>query len=99
MKHEGSDSGVEGLSCLDMDSSRWVWSVGKKEFSKKLSKIPLPSAGVVCANKPPAAMLSFRADFIVGVLPSGSPRGIPRRVVMSWDSSKSERDGARNTRI
>ena len=76
-----------------------VWSVGKKEFSKKLSKISLPSAGVVCANKPPAAMLSFRADFIVGVLPSGSPRGIPRRVVMSWDSSKSERDGARNTRI
>jgi hypothetical protein len=64
VKHEGSDSGVEGLSCLDMDSSRWVWSVGKKEFSKKLSKIPLPSAGVICANKPPAAMSSFRADFM-----------------------------------
>ena len=101
MKDESSDSIVERLSWLDVDSFRRgsPWLVGKEEFSKKLSKIPLPSAGVVCANKPPAAMLSFRADFIVGVLPSGSPRGIPRRVVMSWDSSKSERDGARNTRI
>ena len=35
----------------------------------------------------------------VGVLLSGSPRGIPRRVVMSRDSPRSERDGARNTRI
>ena len=35
----------------------------------------------------------------VGVLPSGSPRGIPRRVVMSRDSPRSEHDGARNTRI
>ena len=35
----------------------------------------------------------------VGVLPSGSPRGIPRRVVMSTDSPTSERDGAWNTRI
>ena len=35
----------------------------------------------------------------VGVLPSGSPRGIPRRVVTSRDSPRSERDGARNTRI
>ena len=35
----------------------------------------------------------------VGVLPSGSPRGIPRRVVMSRNSPRSERDGARNTRI
>ena len=35
----------------------------------------------------------------VGVLPSGSPRGIPRNVVMSRDSPRSERDGARNTRI
>ena len=34
-----------------------------------------------------------------GVLPSGSPRGIPRRVVMSRDSPGSECDGARNTRI
>ena len=38
--------------------------VGKEEFSKKLSKIPLPSTGVVCANEPPAAMSSFRADFM-----------------------------------
>ena len=64
VKDESSDSGVEGLSCLDMDSSRWVWSVGKKEFSKKLSKIPLPSAGVVCANEPPAAMSRSRANFM-----------------------------------
>ena len=35
----------------------------------------------------------------VGVLPLGSPRGILRRVVMSRDSLRSERDGARNTRI
>ena len=42
----------------------FLWSVGKKEFSKKLSKIPLPSAGVVCANEPPAAMSSLRADSI-----------------------------------
>ena len=35
----------------------------------------------------------------VGVLLSGSPRGIPRRVVISRDSLRSERDGARNTRI
>ena len=35
----------------------------------------------------------------VGVLPSSSPRGIPRRVVMSRGSPRSERDGARNTRI
>ena len=36
---------------------------------------------------------------IVGVLPSGSPRGILRRVVMNRDSPRSERDGARNIRI
>ena len=35
----------------------------------------------------------------VSVLPSGSSRGIPRRVVMSRDSLGSELDGARNTRI
>ena len=35
----------------------------------------------------------------VGVLPSGSPRVIPRRVVMSRNSLRSERDGARNTKI
>ena len=37
---------------------------------------------------------------IVSVLPSGSLRGIPRRVVVSRDSPRSKRDGgARNTRI
>ena len=41
---------------------------------------------------------STRQRVSVGVLPSGSPRGIPRRVVMSRDSSESERDGARNTK-
>jgi len=35
----------------------------------------------------------------VGVSPSGSPRGILRRVVVGRDSPGSERDGARNTRI
>ena len=64
MKDESSDSIVERLSWLDADSF-WrgsLWSVGKKEFSKKLSKIPLPSARVVCANEPSAAMSSLRAD-------------------------------------
>ena len=32
-------------------------------------------------------------------LPSDSSRGIPRRVVVSRDSLRSECDGARNTRI
>ena len=35
----------------------------------------------------------------VGVLPSGSPRGTPRRVVVGRASPRSELDGARNTRI
>ena len=34
----------------------------------------------------------------VGVLPSGSLRGIPRRVLMSRDSSRSECIGARNNK-
>jgi len=37
-------------------------SVGKEEFPKKLSKIALPSTGVRCANEPPAAKSSLRAD-------------------------------------
>ena len=47
-----------------MDSFRWgsPQSVGKEEFPKKLSKIALPSAGVRCANEPPTAKLSLRAD-------------------------------------
>ena len=47
-----------------MDSFWWgsPRSVGKEEFPKKLSKIALPSAGVRCANEPPAAKLSLRAD-------------------------------------
>ena len=36
--------------------------MGKEEFPKKLSKIALPSAGVWCANEPPAAKSSLRAD-------------------------------------
>jgi hypothetical protein len=47
----------------------------------------------------PAADNTNGASRAVGVLLSGSPRGIPRRVVMSRDSMRSERDGARNTRI
>ena len=43
--------------------------------------------------------LDSRVVDLVGVLLSSSPRGIPRRVVMSRDSPRSERDGARNTRI
>ena len=66
MKDEGSDSGVERLSWLDMDPTRRgsPWSLGKEEFSKKLSKIFLPSAGVVCANDPPAVLSRFRADLM-----------------------------------
>ena len=47
----------------------------------------------------PAADNTNDASRAIGVLLSGSPRGIPRRVVMSRDSTRSERDGARNTRI
>ena len=66
MKDESSDSIVERLSWLDADSFRRgsPWLVGKEEFSKKLSKISLPSAGVGCANESPAAMSRFRADFM-----------------------------------
>ena len=38
-------------------------------------------------------------DQDVDVLPSSSPRDIPRRVVMSRDSPRSEHDGTRNTEI
>src|SRR6185312_13700762 len=57
------DSGVERLSWLDADSSRRgsLWSVEKEEFSKKLSRMSLPSSGVVCANHPPLATSSSRA--------------------------------------
>ena len=49
-----------------MDSSRWslLWSVGKKEFSKRLSKISLLSVGLVCANEPPVVMSRSRVDFM-----------------------------------
>ena len=64
MKDESTDLIVERLSWLDADFFRRgsPWSVGKEEFRKKLSKISLSSAGVVCANEPPAAKSSFRAD-------------------------------------
>ena len=54
------------LSWLDVDFSRrgYLLSVGKEEFSKKLSEFSLPSAGVVRANEPPATMSRFRADFM-----------------------------------
>ena len=66
MKDEGSDSVVEGLSWLNVESFRRCspWSVGKEEFPKKLSKIALPSAGVRCANEPPAVVSRSTADFI-----------------------------------
>ena len=66
MKNESSDSSVENLSWLNMDSSRWslLWSVGKKEFSKRLSKISLLSVGLVCANEPPMVMSRSRAHFM-----------------------------------
>ena len=35
-----------------------LWLVGNEEFSKRKSKITLPSVG----NEPPAAMSSLRAD-------------------------------------
>jgi len=49
------------------------------------------------SNHSPAPLPPIKTS--IGVLPSGSPRGILRRVVMSRDSPRSERDGARNTRI
>ena len=66
MKNERSDSSVEILSWLKMDSSRQgsLWSVGKKEFSKRLSKTSLLSVALVCANKPLAVMSRSRADFM-----------------------------------
>ena len=66
MEDESSDSIVEGLSWLDADSFQWgsLWSVAKKEFSRKLSRMSLPSAGVVCANQPPLATSSSMADFM-----------------------------------
>ena len=48
---------------------------------------------------PPAWWVGRASPACVGVLPSGSPSGIPRRVVAGRDSPRSERDGARNTRI
>ena len=64
MKGGSSDLIVELLSWLDADS---FWrgsprSAGKEEFPKKLSKIALPSTGVRCANEPPAAKSSLRAE-------------------------------------
>ena len=35
-----------------------------KSFLREKSKISLPSVGVIWANKPPAAMSRFRADFM-----------------------------------
>ena len=66
MKNERSDSSVEILSWLKMDSSRQgsLWPVGKKEFSKRLSNIALPSVGLVCANENPAGKSWSRADFM-----------------------------------
>ena len=61
MTDESLDSILETLSWLDVDSF-WQgspWLVGKEEFPKKLSKIALPSAGVMCANEPPAVMSSL----------------------------------------
>ena len=64
VKDESSDTCVEKLSWLNVDSSRQgsLWSVGKKEFSKKLPKISLYSVGFTHANHPPAATPSSRAD-------------------------------------
>ena len=60
VEDEGSDSGVERLSWLDADSSRRgsLWSVEKKESSKKLSRMSLPSSGVLCMNHPPLVSMS-----------------------------------------
>ena len=63
VEDEGSYSGVERFSWLDADSSRRgsLWSVDKKESSKKLSRMSLLSFGVVCKNHPPLASSSSRA--------------------------------------
>ena len=66
VKDESSDPCVEKLSWIDVDSSRRgsLRSVGKKEFSKRLSKISLLSVGLVCANEPPMVMSRSRAHFM-----------------------------------
>ena len=54
VKDEGSNSGVERLSWLDADSSRWgsLWSVAKKESSRKLSRMSLCQS---CVCEPSSA--------------------------------------------
>ena len=66
VKVESSDLAIERVSWLGADSSQWgsLWLVGKKEFSKRQSKISLPYVGVLCANEPPAVMSISRADFM-----------------------------------
>ena len=59
---------------------------------------PQSSAQFNASDSQPMAP-QFEPSATVGVLPSGSTRGIPRRVVMSRDSPGSERDGTRNMRI
>ena len=59
---------------------------------------PQSSAQFNASDSQPMAP-QFEPSATVSVLPSGSTRGIPRRVVMSRDSPGSERDGTRNTRI
>ena len=54
VEDEGSDTGVERLSWLDADSSRWgsLWSVAKKESSRKLSRMSLCQS---CVCEPSSA--------------------------------------------
>jgi len=62
--------------------------------------VPVDSPAVPGLTKPRALRSRvLQASSVVGVLLSGSPRGIPIRVVMRRDSPRSECDGARNTRI
>jgi hypothetical protein len=56
---------VERLSWIGLDSSRRgsLWSIGKGEFSKRLSSISLPSVGVLCASESAVMTLRSSADF------------------------------------
>ena len=70
--------------------------VGEAELEQDLREVPGVIAGPERGDHGGEAGVHVA---VVGVLPSGSLRGIPRRVVMSRDSPESERDGAKNTRI
>jgi hypothetical protein len=60
---KGLGSAIERLSWIDSDS--WwgsLWLVRREEFSKRLSRISIPSSEVLFANTPPAMASRRRAS-------------------------------------